>query len=95
MQLCVYVHACKNNFKRCIFFLRSVQKQVLNKEPNKLDPDSVQGILEICSKRFNPENEPYVYVSSRSVNFKFTQYALLLQYAFHFFSFFFKILGMV
>ncbi|KAJ9575751.1 hypothetical protein L9F63_007397 [Diploptera punctata] len=45
---------------------RAVQKQIVNAEPNKLDPNSVQGIIEICSKKFNPENEPYVYVSSRT-----------------------------
>lgn len=45
---------------------RAVQKQIVNKDPTLLDPDSVQGILEICSKRFKPQNEPQVYVSSRT-----------------------------
>ncbi|XP_069683698.1 tRNA pseudouridine synthase-like 1 [Periplaneta americana] len=45
---------------------RAVQKQVVHAEGIKPDPDSIQGILEICCRRFNPVNEPYVYVSSRT-----------------------------
>ncbi|PNF18392.1 tRNA pseudouridine synthase-like 1 [Cryptotermes secundus] len=45
---------------------RGVQKQLVNAESTKSDPESVQGILEICSKRFKPVNEPHVYMSSRT-----------------------------
>jgi hypothetical protein len=44
---------------------RGVQKQLVKAEPTKSDPESVQGILEICSKRFKPINEPHVCMSSR------------------------------
>ncbi|PSN46528.1 hypothetical protein C0J52_14826 [Blattella germanica] len=45
---------------------RGVQKQAVSAEPSKLDAETIQGILEICSKRFNPANEPTVCVSSRT-----------------------------
>ncbi|KDR22354.1 hypothetical protein L798_02012, partial [Zootermopsis nevadensis] len=45
---------------------RGAQKQVVNAELTKSDPETVQGILEICSKSFKPVNEPHVYISSRT-----------------------------
>jgi hypothetical protein len=48
-----------------LFSFRGVQKQLVNAEPTNSDPESVQGILEICSKRFKPVNEPCVKMSSR------------------------------
>lgn len=54
-----------SNVPEYFHFFRGAQKQVVNAELTKSDPETVQGILEICSKSFKPVNEPHVYISSR------------------------------
>lgn len=42
-----------------------MQRQVTNKEPNIVDPFTVQGQVDIALKQLNSCNNPQTYVSSR------------------------------
>lgn len=46
-------------------YFRSTQKQAINTNPALLDPDSVQGALEIALTKIGFTNVPFVNLSSR------------------------------